>query len=405
MRPALALILACWAGMASAQTIADEQAALDTARRQAQAAIERSKRYEAASRQAVDTAARARADAAAIAARIQESEAAIDAAQARIAIIEQLRAKHRRNLAERQQPIARLLAALQTMARRPGALTLVQPGAFDDMIHTRLLLSSMMPVVEKRTEALRAEIARGARLREAADAAVAALHRRQAELGTRRDALARLEAAELARSRQLGDAAFLEQERAQGIGEKARDITDLMRQMEAQALVSARLAALPGPLPRPVPRATGSTSAPARNTASPAPATAQAVPSRRVQPPDYRLPVIGRVVTGLGEINESGIRSRGLTLAPRPDAQIIAPADGHVRFAGPFRGYDGIVILDHGDGWTTLITGLGKVTARVGQKVVPGSPIGRAGRERPRITVELRHKGETIAIAPLAAGA
>ena len=391
MRRILALLLACAAGNASARTIADERAALESARAQAREAIARSQKYEAAAAKATDAAERARAEAAAIASRIQESESRIAAAEARIRIIERLRAAHRRRLAERQQPIARLLAALETMARRPSALIVAQPGAITDMIHTRLLLSSTLPIIEERTKALRGEIARGAQLRQAADAAVLALHRHQAALNGQRIALARIEATERLRSRKMEDAAFLEQERAQGLGEKARDISNLMTRMDAQAILSSRLATLSGPLPRP--QRPG-------DAPPPSPEQDRRSPSAR---PDYRLPVIGQVVTGLGEVSASGVRSRGLTFAVRPGAQVIAPAGGRIRFAGPFRGYGGIVIIDHGGGWTTLVRGLGKVTARVGQLMVQGSPIGRAGTDRPQVTVELRREGEAIAIAPLAA--
>jgi septal ring factor EnvC (AmiA/AmiB activator) len=113
--------------------------------------------------------------------------------------------------------------------------------------------------------------------------------------------------------------------------------------------------------------------------------------------------VLGRVVTGLGEISETGVRSRGLTLATPPNAQVVAPASGGIQYAGSFRGYGQILIIDHGGGWTTLITGLGGVSVKVGDTVVQGSPVGRAGSGNPRITVELRRQGEPVNIAPLAA--
>lgn len=375
----------------SAQTISDEQAALRAAQREAAAAIARSRRFDAEAARATDKADQARAAAAATAARIQESESGIAAAEARIAIIERLRARHRRALAAKQQPIARLMAALETMARRPAALTLVQPGSITDMIHTRLLLASILPAIAERTAGLRAEIARGNALRAEAQRAVDALHRHQDLLVERRVALARLEAAQRLRSRKLGDSAFLEQERAQGMGEKARDIMDLMQEMDAQAIASARLAGLSGPLPRP-----------ARPGAMRSPPTEKAAGAE--PRPAYRLPVIGRVVTGLGEVSDSGVRSRGLSFAARKGAQVIAPAGGRIRYAAPFRGYGTIAILDHGSGWTTLITGLDRIDVAVGDMVVQGSPLGRATGGKTHLTVELRHKGEAIAIAPLAAG-
>jgi len=377
-------------GAAFAQTIPDEQKALAEAQQAAAAATRLSEQLEAAAASTLDAADKTRAEAAAIAARIQESEAAIAAAEARVALIEKLRRIQHARLAARQRPIVRLTAALQMMARRPPALALVQPGSIDDLVHVRLLLADTLPLIRQRTAGLRGELDRANRLRTQAALALASVRQEKAVLLARRTALVHLEAAQRAQSLKLGDSAFLEQERAQAMAEKARDIADLMKSMDAQAEISARLASLPGPLLRPaIPGA----------AAAPAPEALPSTPQR----PVYRLPVLGRVVTGLGEISETGVRSRGLTLATPPNAQVVAPASGGIQYAGSFRGYGQILIIDHGGGWTTLITGLGGVSVKVGDTVVQGSPVGRAGSGNPRITVELRRQGEPVNIAPLAA--
>ena len=149
----------------------------------------------------------------------------------------------------------------------------------------------------------------------------------------------------------------------------------------------AALEALPGPLPRP-------DEGDAEVAAAPPPA--------RGGPPPYRLPVAGSVVTGLGEISDTGVRSRGLTLATWPGAQIVAPTGGRVIYAGRFRRYGNIVILDHGKGWTSLVAGLDRVMVRVGDDVIQGAPIGRAPQvDAPRITVELRRQGRPVDLAQL----
>jgi septal ring factor EnvC (AmiA/AmiB activator) len=111
---------------------------------------------------------------------------------------------------------------------------------------------------------------------------------------------------------------------------------------------------------------------------------------------------MGRVVTGLGELSDAGVRARGVTIASARDAQVIAPAAGRIAYAGAFRGYGKIVIVDHGGGWTSLITGLGSVSTRVGDNVPQGAPIGRApGGDDPRVTVELRRRDRAVDMMPL----
>lgn len=371
-----------------AQSIAEEQKALLAAKREAAVAASRSRRLEAAAARAIDEATRARAQAAAVAARVQAAESDIAAAEARIRIIEQLRARQHARLAAKQMPVVRLTAALQTMARRPPAMALVQPGSISDLVHVRALLGATLPVIQARTAGLRAELAEAERLRQRGALAVASLRAGQRRLGAQRIALAKIEAAQRQRSLVLSSSAMLEADRALALGEKARDIVDLMDELGAQAEVRAQLSALPGPLPRPP--------VPGRE-----PLPAAAMPQPEPGAPRYRLPVVGRVVTGLGEVSRSGVRARGLTFATPAAAQVTAPADGRVAYAGPFRGYGQIVIIDHGGGWTTLVTGMSRVAVAVGDTVSLASPIGRAGQGRPRITVELRHAGRPIDIASL----
>ena len=110
----------------------------------------------------------------------------------------------------------------------------------------------------------------------------------------------------------------------------------------------------------------------------------------------YRLPVVGRIVAGLGEVNDSGVRSRGITVATQPGGQVVAPAAGRVSFAGDYRGYGKIVIIDHGGGWTSLITGMIALSVSVGDTLDAGAPVGRAGSDDSRITVELRRAGRPV---------
>ncbi|MEO9130293.1 MAG: peptidoglycan DD-metalloendopeptidase family protein, partial [Sphingomonas sp.] len=83
-------------------------------------------------------------------------------------------------------------------------------------------------------------------------------------------------------------------------------------------------------------------------------------------------------------------------------AQVVAPAAGRIAYAGPFRGYGSIVIIDHGGGWTSLISGLGAVSTRVGERVGQGAPIGTAGSgDDPRVTIELRRRDRAVDMTPL----
>lgn len=366
---------------AQVPSAADQRARLATAKREASDAAARA---DALARRAAgerDAADRARIEEASLAARVTAAAAELAGAKARAALVDQMLGVQRARLGGAQAPVARLLAALQSLARRPTVVAIAQPGSVDDLVHVRAVLGSTLPVVRARTAAVRADVVRMRSLQASAAMAAAALTRTRAKLEADRVALATLEATHRQRSRALGRGAMGESDRALALGEQARDLVDRMSEEGSAATTAIDLAAIDGPRPRPI--AAGSV----------VPASPHGV---------YRLAVRGRLVTGFDEVSGSGVRSRGLTFAVEPAAPVVAPAGGIVRYAGRFRAYGVVVIVDHGGGWTSLIAGLGETAVTVGARVAMGTPIGRAaGGDEPRVTVELRRRGRPVDMAAL----
>lgn len=387
---ALAAVLIGAASLAATRVpdaVLAEQRRLVLAKQQSADAQARAARLDQAAAAEQDAAAKVRAQEAAVNARIDQAEADIAAAQARIALVQARIDAQRAGLATQQGPIVRLLAALESLARRPAIAAVAQPGSVDDLVHVRAVLGAVTPTIDARTAAIRSELAQTRALRASAALAVKSLADGRAALDTQQLQLARLEATHQQRSLAFGREALAQSDRAIAMGEAARDALDRVGELDAAADTGERLAALPDPAPRPL--APGA-----------APSLIGTVGWGAADAP-YRLPVSGTVVTGLGEVSSAGISARGLTLAPAPGAAVIAPAGGRVAYAGPFRDFGAIVILDHGDGWTTLITGLAALDVRRGDRVRQGAPIGRAGGDAPRITVELRRRGRPIDMIPL----
>lgn len=358
----------------------DDERRLADAKRAAAAASAEARALTAAAAREVDAAARARQEERALASRVAAAAATVRTAQARVALVTGLQAEQRARLAAAQAPVAGLLAALTGLARRPTIAAVAQPGSVDDLVHVRAVLGAVLPQVRTRTAGLREELAATRRLAGSATLAAAALADGRAELERQRGALAALAARHRGQAAALTRDAIGQSDRALAMGERARDLVDRLAERGAADATAAELAALPGPTPRPL-------------------APGGARPEERSGA--YRLPVRGRLVTGLGEASPAGVRSRGLSFAVPPGALVTAPAPGTVRYAARFRGYGVIVLVDHGDGWTSLVTGLGRATVRPGMAVAAGAPLGRAGEVEPRITVELRRRGRPVDIAAL----
>jgi septal ring factor EnvC (AmiA/AmiB activator) len=385
---ALALTGAVLASAASGQSVQDRQRELATAKTQAARAQRQAVLLEERAGTESDAAIQVQAQAAAVAARIQAIEAEIVEAQARVALIEKMRERLRARLAEKQRPAIRLAAALQTMSSRPPALALVQPGTTSDLVHVRMLLASLAPEIRSRTDGIRADLEESRRLKQDAAKAVDLLAASRKRLDDSRAALVRLEVQHRQASSRFASGAIAEQDRALALGERARDIVDLIDELGIQSATRGSLETLSGPLLRPA-----------------RPGAANALPSEVLSATqarlDYRLPVTGQVVTGLGEVSKTGVRAKGLTLRTQAQAQVSAPHAGRIAFAGPFKGYGKIVIIDHGDGWTSLITDMSTLSVRIGETVIQGSPIGRTGGGAPKVTIELRRGSQPVDITPM----
>ena len=392
---AFAAALVALGGMAGWQAVAQQQdavyadagAAGDALRRAGQALAvtrARAERLEQDARKATAQADRTAREAAAVAARIQQSEAEIQLAQARISLIDRQRETLRVAMAQRQEPVVRLTAALQMMARRPLAFSLVRAESLRETVYLRAVMETMLPEVRRRTAGLRTQIQRGRKLQDEARLATSQLREGEKALGTRKTELAALESRQRLASRNAQGVASREADRAMALAEQTRDLSALMGQLEEDGALRSRLAALPGPI---LPPTRPGEVLMVVDSAVSIPAQGSGLP--------WILPVSGRLVSGFGERAQAGL-TNGIALAVRAGAQVVSPADGRVAFAGPYRGYGSIVIVEHEGGWTTLVTNLGSIAATVGEEVLQGSPIGTAGAGRPILSVELRRDGAPV---------
>jgi septal ring factor EnvC (AmiA/AmiB activator) len=400
VNPRLLLLLAplavlCALSGSMAQTTAgidnteDAQAALTRAQAQGVEARSRAELLEAGATTATAAADRTAQEAAALAARVQESEAQIAANAAQLQLIGQDQIRLRIELAAKQRPLIELTAALQRLSRRPPLLSLLRPGSLREVVYLRAVLETLLPEVARRTAGLHQAIERGQALAAQGQQASSALRAGQVELARRRTELGVIEERQRLASVQASGAANRESERALALSEQARDLSGLVNDLAQAGAVRDQLAALPGPVLRP-----------AQPQAALAPADQFASPAATDAPARYILPVAGRLVSGFGASGRTSgaaqLQTRGLSILAQGGAQVIAPGAGRVAFAGPYRGYGLIVIIEHGGGWTSLVTGLSQLDCWAGEQLVAGGSLGRAGPGNPLLTLELRRQGTPV---------
>ena len=359
-RPALLLLL-------SPLLLSATAPAAGPAAREAAAARAEAARLDGLAARAGNEAVRLRANRAAAAEEIVAAEAEIDRANLLAIGLSQALERRRARLAELQRPAASLLAGLVQMGRRPPLLALATEGSAERLVMTRALLDVALPAIRARTAALRQEIEASQRLAGQLLMARQDLAERRAELGRRQRRFAALETQANAQAGLLGGAALDAGDSVLRTSAEAEsEAGEAIRRRRAASL-GVELARFPPPPPRPLPPDAAAVSPPIA----------------------WQLPAAAPVVTGLAEISPAGVRARGLTLGTRAGAAIFAPSDGRIAFAGPFRSHSGVVIIDHGAGWMTLMTGV-RTALEPGARVRRGDPLGRA---LGLLTVELSKAG------------
>ncbi len=363
----------------SAPSLNAQQQALRNAKAKAATAERRSELLRQEASNASGAADRIVAQRAVLSAEIDAASAQIDAANARMAIIARRQRAQRAQLGQESAPVLRLNSALQQMTARPSVLMIAQPGQRTDYIHLRAVMATVQPEIVRRTSALRQQIALQTELRAQELIALKSLDDARTRLSSRRTALAKLEGDARGKAGDLSADAAFEFEQAIAQGERARDIVENIDTLRLSREKAAALAALDGPSLR---KGAGASRLSLDKQA-------------------YRIPSQSDVVSGFSELNVTGYRERGLRLALPAASPVAAPAAGRISYAGRYRSFGQIVIIEHGGGWTTLVTNLDSLNVVKGATVSQGASLGKTGSERSEITLELRRNGRTMDIAAL----
>ena len=326
--------------------------------------------------------------------RAQDHEDRVSKIEARLKGLSRREAELTGALHGRKTAQSATLGALMRLSRQPPQALIATPTAIDDAIRTSLLLRSTAGLLEEQANSL------GAALEE-----LNALHRRIASermeldgatagLAHERERLETLHASAVARRQDAGEDRIRAALRVARLADEAESLRELFGKLAVQAP--------PAPLEKPlVSPDTGEPS-----DAVPAPPEDAAAPPRQGTPfsaarGSLPMPARGGLIGLFGE-GEGAQKNRGITIETRDDAQVITPYDGEVVYAGPFRGYGQLLIIDHGEGYHTLLAGFSRIDSVLGQWLLAGEPVGVMGRGLTgykSLYVEFRHKG--VAINPL----
>ncbi|MDG3440883.1 murein hydrolase activator EnvC family protein [Nitrospirillum amazonense] len=290
--------------------------------------------------------------------------------------------------------LAELLGALQRLSRLPPEAMVARPEAPGEMVKSALLLREAIPQLKKRADALAVQLRDLAALRQKladkraqALAAKKDLEKREGEL---RDLVSRREALSQANDAELQDVAG----HMAVLTAQAGDLRDLVEKLEAERKAAAERARQAEAQKRQLAEEARQKKAQERLAAMGR--TPKDVPGGTALG-GMTLPVAGPVAQRYGEQDAVGTTSRGVRISARAGSPVVAPYEGSVVFAGPFKGYGLILIVEHPNGYHSLIAGLGRIDTRVGQRVLTGEPMGAMASDgTPTLYFELRRGGQPI---------
>ncbi|MET3856673.1 murein hydrolase activator EnvC [Rhizobium sp. OAE497] len=322
----------------------------------------------------------------------------------------------RRSLHDRRGLLAEVLAALQRMGRNPPPALLVTPDDALASVRSAILLGAVVPGMRKETDKLAADLTNLATLQAASTKERADLtatmtngieeERRMDLLLAENDKLSRSNAAELE----------AEKKHSEELAGKATTLEGLVASMESE-ISSVRDAAeaarreeenrkLLTDEQRAQAKALADSGVPDKNRIAPA------YPFGELKA-KLELPVAGDILRQFGDADGTGHEAMGMTLATNPDSVVTAPADGLVVYAGAFRSYGQMIILDTGDGYHLVLSGMDTISTRQGKFVFAGEPLAAMGAKRvasatalaletnlPTLYIEFRKDGKPVDSRP-----
>ena len=305
-------------------------------------------------------------EAVAIGGRIRAAETKLAESEARILGLDRALDDLRGRLNVRRDVLADVLAALQRIGRKPPPALAVRPDDALAAVRSAVLVGALLPELRVEAEKLLADLEAQQKVKTQASAERDRFRAEATDLVAERTRLELL--MEDRRKGRSDQEKRLEEERhrAADLAAKAESLRDLLAGLSGQAPLRASV----GP-------AAGTPAAPGPNASTAArlqPAIAFADAKGRLTPP-----VVGDLVARFGETDAFGVASKGLGFAARPGAQVTSPCDGSVLYAGPFRSYGKLLIINGGGGYHVVLAGMDRIDVELGQFVLAGEPVGVMG--------------------------
>ena len=342
--------------------------------------------------------------------RVRGTEDRIQGLEQRLQTLGASEAAIRRSLQSRRGVIVEVFAALQRMGRRPPPAVLVRPEDMLEAVRASIMLGAVLPELRSEAEVLATDLGELVRLKAAIATDRTTLNGELTGLNREQERLAALMEARQSRIAEVERNVGAEQQKAEELARQAGTLKELIDRMEAEITGAQRAAE----------EARKAAEAQQRETREKFAQLAFRDPARLAPKIPFAeargllpRPVSGEMSLEFGAPDGYGGTTRGISITTRQKASVVSPADGWVAFAGPFRSYGRLLIINAGGGYYILLAGMDQINVDVGQFVLAGEPVAAMGeaplmsligaaieKNNPVLYVEFRKDGGSIDPGP-----
>lgn len=338
---------------------------------------------------------------------IQNSEEKISRMESELETLRADLKKAEENFVVEDDNLIKTLSALQNLALKPTEALFVQPLTPVEIIRSAMLLREAVPYLQENAARIREDLEKIEAQKNLVEKQVARIIRQKKILEKEHEQMKAL----VQRKSKIRNAVEIKSVKAkkkvEQLASQANDLRDLLNKLEKQRQEKLRrqeeerrrLAELKAAEARRAAEETKKLEEKQRaDLIKFKPEVINEVGENFVKAKGHLLrPARGPVVTAYGEQMSKGVTSKGIIIKTRSQAQVISPYDGTVIFAGPFRGYGNLIIIEHGQGYLSLLAGLEEVDCELGQMLLAGEPVGQMPESGDaKLYVELRKDNHPV---------
>ena len=281
-----------------------------------------------------------------------------------------------------------VLMALQRISRLPLEAMVAYPSGTKNVIRTAILLRAAVPKIEYQAKQLREDLVSLAKTRKMIAFRKIQLDKAGSEFKLKRATLDSLIKVKFAEHKKTVAKRYAAKKKVAKLASRAKNLWDLFGNLEEDKRKLNK-----------IPRNRSFASLRQKNLSSPDLNVPIDLKPFALARGSLLYPAAGRTSGQYGEAVRRGVTRKGLVIETRGSAQVVAPYGGKVVFVGDFRGYGQLLIIDHGDGYHTLLSGMKRIDGVMGQYLQLGEPVGimgNPGSNGPKLYVELRRNNQPI---------